>query len=315
MFCPFCGSDIADGSKICPKCGERILENLQETNTDADEMIRKIDDELAEKADTTAETTAAMQRRPHPNSDRQAQREKNYTSPYQIEDDETYKRTMARRAATRKRQRNQRIILGAILAVIALLAVVLVMAIVSPQSLPFFGNSKTSTAATSADSKSAVAEVTVTPTATPTPTPTATPTPTPTATPTPTPTETPTPTPTPTPEPTPEPTPLPTPEPTPEPEQLEATQAGSNNDYVLPNSSSQVLSGSQLSGLSKSQLRLARNEIYARHGRKFDDPELQAYFNSQSWYKGTIDPGSFDTMSLSQTERTNIELITQYENL
>ena len=76
-----------------------------------------------------------------------------------------------------------------------------------------------------------------------------------------------------------------------------------------------MLSGSQLSGMSKSQLRIARNEIYARHGRRFDDPELQAYFDSQSWYNGTIPPGSFDTMSLSQTERTNIELIQQYENL
>ena len=40
MICPFCGSTIADDSKICPKCGERILENLQNTNADADDMIR-----------------------------------------------------------------------------------------------------------------------------------------------------------------------------------------------------------------------------------------------------------------------------------
>ena len=39
---------------------------------------------------------------------------------------------------------------------------------------------------------------------------------------------------------------------------------------------------------------MAINEIYARHGRKFDTPEIRAYFENQKWYKGTIDPGDFD---------------------
>ena len=35
------------------------------------------------------------------------------------------------------------------------------------------------------------------------------------------------------------------------------------------------------------------NEIWARHGRKFKNNWLQSYFNSQSWYSGTIEPDDF----------------------
>ncbi|MFR9148557.1 MAG: YARHG domain-containing protein [Hungatella sp.] len=31
-------------------------------------------------------------------------------------------------------------------------------------------------------------------------------------------------------------------------------------------------------------LRFAKNEIYARHGRRFHDSELQGYFDQLSWY-------------------------------
>lgn len=37
-----------------------------------------------------------------------------------------------------------------------------------------------------------------------------------------------------------------------------------------------------LSGLSKSKLRIARNEIYARHHRKFDSADLQIYFDKKA---------------------------------
>lgn len=68
-----------------------------------------------------------------------------------------------------------------------------------------------------------------------------------------------------------------------------------------------------MSGLSKEELRLARNEIFARHGRKFDDAQLQSYFESKSWYNGTIDPDDFSESMLSEIEKKNIELIKKYE--
>ena len=86
-----------------------------------------------------------------------------------------------------------------------------------------------------------------------------------------------------------------------------------DSNYILPDSSKRILADSEVSGLSKSELRLARNEIFARHGRMFDDQELQDYFNSKSWYRGTIRPEDFSESMLSETEKANIETIKKYE--
>lgn len=84
--------------------------------------------------------------------------------------------------------------------------------------------------------------------------------------------------------------------------------------YILPNSDSEKLTKSDLEGLSKDELRIARNEIYARHGRRFLDAELQAYFDSQDWYYGSIDPEDFvDSQELSALERRNAKFIKKYE--
>ena len=59
---------------------------------------------------------------------------------------------------------------------------------------------------------------------------------------------------------------------------------------------------------------IARNEIYARHHRKFDSADLQIYFDKKSWYSGTIEPSDFDEKNeLSQIEKKNIDLIKKYE--
>ena len=93
----------------------------------------------------------------------------------------------------------------------------------------------------------------------------------------------------------------------------EAEAEEKTDNYILPDSSKRILADSEVSGLSKSELRLARNEIFARHGRMFDDQELQDYFNSKSWYRGTIRPEDFSESMLSETEKANIETIKKYE--
>lgn len=71
------------------------------------------------------------------------------------------------------------------------------------------------------------------------------------------------------------------------------------------------LDGSDLSGLSKAQLRILRNTIYARHGRKFKSPDLQRYFSQFSWYYPTVN--EVYEHQLSATEKHNIRLIQAYE--
>ena len=85
------------------------------------------------------------------------------------------------------------------------------------------------------------------------------------------------------------------------------------NGYIFYDSDSRYLTTSDLSGLSSLELKIARNEIYARHGRLFKDSSIQNYFNSCSWYNGYISPDSFDNSILNSVEAYNIKLIKSYE--
>ena len=84
--------------------------------------------------------------------------------------------------------------------------------------------------------------------------------------------------------------------------------------YILPESSERLLTFDDIQGLSAKQLMLARNEIYARHGRIFQDDEVRTYFESQPWYHGIISPEDFSEALLSEIEKENIKLIQDYES-
>jgi hypothetical protein len=66
-----------------------------------------------------------------------------------------------------------------------------------------------------------------------------------------------------------------------------------------------------LRGLSLHELRLLRNEIYARHGRSFRSPWLSQYFFSQPWYASDE---KFEDSQLSGVDKQNVETIVKYEN-
>lgn len=90
------------------------------------------------------------------------------------------------------------------------------------------------------------------------------------------------------------------------------TQAQS--EYILPDSDRRYYTEAELSNLTQYELRLARNELYARHGRKFNDAALQAYFDSCSWYRGTIEASAFnDEKAFNVYEKANRDLIKKLE--
>lgn len=91
------------------------------------------------------------------------------------------------------------------------------------------------------------------------------------------------------------------------------SDSSEESEYVLPDSAERKLKKSDLKGLSKEELRIARNEIYARHGRMFDDKKLQKYFDSQSWYDGTVHASEFSEDVLSSVEKKNVAFIRQFE--
>ena len=86
-----------------------------------------------------------------------------------------------------------------------------------------------------------------------------------------------------------------------------------STDEILPDSDSRLLTERDIRGLSLQQINYAKNEIYARHGRRFLSPELQNYFNAQPWYHGTIDADAFDEGVLSDVEKKNAEFLAEVE--
>jgi hypothetical protein len=72
-----------------------------------------------------------------------------------------------------------------------------------------------------------------------------------------------------------------------------------------------AVSEQMLQGLSLHELRLLRNEIYARHGRIFRTPWLGQYFYSQPWY---VADENFKDEELSANDKLNVETIVKYEN-
>lgn len=91
------------------------------------------------------------------------------------------------------------------------------------------------------------------------------------------------------------------------------TAAVVTGDYKLPDSDTKLITVADLEGFTAEDCKIARNEIYARHGRKFNDAELQAYFNALDWYEGTIEPDDFKETDLSDIEIANKDTIVKYE--
>lgn len=88
------------------------------------------------------------------------------------------------------------------------------------------------------------------------------------------------------------------------------------SEYIVDGSDRGYFEKSYFENLSDNELRLARNEILARHGRTFKDQTLQDYFNSKSWYTPIYTPEEFDAQMeqiLNEWEKANIEIIKEVE--
>ncbi len=88
-------------------------------------------------------------------------------------------------------------------------------------------------------------------------------------------------------------------------------------EFVFPYSGISLLEDSEVANLTDYNLRIALNEIYARHGRRFKDKELQNYFNNTSWYVGQYEPEEFDKIQdslLNDIEKKNINKLVKERN-
>lgn len=73
-----------------------------------------------------------------------------------------------------------------------------------------------------------------------------------------------------------------------------------SSDYILSESNSRFYSEAEIKALSEHDLFIARNEIYARHGRMFDNDELKIYFSSKSWYSPQYTSKEFEAFGDSK---------------
>lgn len=85
------------------------------------------------------------------------------------------------------------------------------------------------------------------------------------------------------------------------------------DEFMLPLSNTIPVKEEELLNFSDNELSIARNEIYARHGRQFDSIYLQNYFETCSWYEGTVPAKEFDEAVLSQIERDNLQTLKKAE--
>ena len=96
-----------------------------------------------------------------------------------------------------------------------------------------------------------------------------------------------------------------------------SASSSSAGDYILPDSSTRLYSASELQSYSQYELMLARNEIYARHGRGFNDQEIRQYFQSKSWYQQRYTAEEFDSLPnspLTSIEQQNLKTIYDVEH-
>ena len=94
---------------------------------------------------------------------------------------------------------------------------------------------------------------------------------------------------------------------------VEEKQQESEKDYIITDSDRRYQTEREIRNLTLKEINYAKNEIYARHGRKFKSVELQNYFNSKSWYHGTIEPDDFQNSYLNDYEQKNAELLSKIE--
>lgn len=89
-------------------------------------------------------------------------------------------------------------------------------------------------------------------------------------------------------------------------DRFESGGAVAPSGFIFPDSDRRLLTPADLRRLSRDELRIARNEIFARRGRYFDSADLKAYFARFPWYA----PNSWNP-KLNAIEEANVALIDQ----
>lgn len=90
------------------------------------------------------------------------------------------------------------------------------------------------------------------------------------------------------------------------------------NQFILPEAQSGYLTQEDIEGLTLKGISYAKNELYAKYGRKFESSELSEYMNSKTWYDGIYEPKEQDSYIVNQLmndwERKNVAFLNSVES-
>lgn len=95
---------------------------------------------------------------------------------------------------------------------------------------------------------------------------------------------------------------------------IKVTKTGTQNPYNnvrLIDASSRLLTKNEVAQMTKQELSLARNAIYARHGYQYKNAELSEFFGRQPWFKPT--DVKMEDIPFTKIELDNIRLIKAQE--
>lgn len=84
--------------------------------------------------------------------------------------------------------------------------------------------------------------------------------------------------------------------------------------YILPQSNSRYLTKEDVASMEYEDVRLALREIYARHGCKFKTEDIQLFFNTKFWYKGTIEEDAFNENVFNKYEKKNVRFLSELQD-
>lgn len=98
------------------------------------------------------------------------------------------------------------------------------------------------------------------------------------------------------------------------PEESAQPDGPSGSGYLLP-TDTEYISEADLSGFTREEVTLIRNELFARHGYNFSSQSIRAYFEAQSWYEPVpgVDASSFDPAVFNEYEVKNLATILTFE--
>ena len=93
----------------------------------------------------------------------------------------------------------------------------------------------------------------------------------------------------------------------------EFNRQAEDNQYLLPDADTYFITEKNISWMDDNELILARNEFFARRGRKFSTKWISDYFSKQKWYHAKIEEKQFTSYLFNTYELTNLNFISAYE--